>query len=88
MKKSAKVLSVVLCVLLAVSAFALSAEAKKKAKKYVTSISIAKKASITIPANKSTVKKSFKVKVKVKGKASKAFTAKSSKASVAAVKAS
>lgn len=88
MKKSAKVLSVVLCVLLAVSAFALSAEAKKKAKKYVTSISITKKASITIPANKSTVKKSFKVTVKVKGKASKAFTAKSSKASVAAVKAS
>ncbi|MEE3332954.1 MAG: Ig-like domain-containing protein [Ruminococcus sp.] len=40
---------------------------------------------ITIPANKKTVTKSYKVTVKVKGKASKKFTAKSNKTSVAEV---
>ena len=87
MKKSAKILSVFLCVLLAVSAFSLSASAKK-AKKYVKSISISKKATIKIPASKKTVTKTYKVTVKVAGKASKKFTVKSSKSSVATAKVS
>ncbi|MBR1749269.1 MAG: Ig-like domain-containing protein [Ruminococcus sp.] len=85
MKKSKRIISVFLCVLVACSAFAISAQAKT-AKNYVKSISVTKKASLTIPANKKTVAKSFKVTVKVKGKASKKFTAKSSKTSVATVK--
>ncbi len=59
----------------------------KKAKKYVKSIKVSKKATLTIPAGKSSVSKAFKVTVKVKGKASKKFTAKSSNSSVASVKA-
>ena len=90
MKKYAKALSVILCVLLAVSACAVSAGAanKKKVKKYVNSISISKKATITIPASKKTLTKSYKVTVKVTGKASKAFTVKSSKTAVATAKVS
>lgn len=84
--KLKKLLSVVLCMLLVASTMVLSVEAK--AKKYVKSISVTKKAAITIPASKSSVTKSFKVTVKVSGKASKKFTAKSNKKAVAAVKVS
>ncbi len=88
MKKQLKrTLRVLLCAVLCCSAFALSVNAKTT-KKYVKSISVAKKATVTIPADKKTVTKSYKVTVKVVGKASKAFTAKSSKTSVATVKAS
>ena len=87
MKSIKKSLSVFLCVLLACSALGTGAQAKT-AKKYVKSISIAKKATVTIPADKKTAVKSFKVTVKVSGKASKLFTAKSSKTSVASVKVS
>ena len=76
--------SVFLCAVLCVSAVAFSAQAKSK--KYVKSISVKSKAEITIPAGKKTAVKSFKVAVKVKGNASKKFTAKSAKPSVAAVK--
>ena len=82
-----RTLSVLLCAVLCCSAFVLSVDAKT-AKKYVKSISVAKKATITIPADKKSVTKSYKVTVKVVGKASKAFTAKSSKKSVATVKVS
>lgn len=58
------------------------------AKKYVKSIKVKSKATITIPISKKTVTKTYTVKVKVKGKASKKFTAKSSKKSVATVKVS
>lgn len=51
-------------------------------------IKVAKKATVTIPADKKTAAKKFKVTVKVSGKASKTFKAKSSKKSVAAVKVS
>ncbi|MEE3333685.1 MAG: Ig-like domain-containing protein [Ruminococcus sp.] len=87
MKKSRQIISVILCALLAVSVFSVGASAKK-AKKFVKSIKVAKSASITIPSGKSSASKSFKVTVKVKGKASKKFTAKSANASVAAVKVS
>ncbi|MCR5652602.1 MAG: aminotransferase class V-fold PLP-dependent enzyme, partial [Ruminococcus sp.] len=91
MRKFKQLISVFLCAALCLSAFAISAQAKTKKKaikKYVTSISVAKKATITIPANKMTAVKSYKVTVKVKNQASKAFTAKSSKTSVATVKVS
>lgn len=88
MKKQLKrTLSVLLCALLCCSTFALSVDAKT-AKKYVKSIKVAKKATVTIPADKKTAAKKFKVTVKVSGKASKTFKAKSSKKSVAAVKVS
>ncbi len=86
MKKALKTLSAVLCVILAFSAVSIGASAK--AKKYVKSIKVTKKATITIPASSSTAKKSFKVTVKTKGKASKKFTAKSANSSVASVKVS
>ncbi len=85
--KIKRVISVVLCVLLVSSAMVISAEAKK-AKKYVKSVSVSKKATLTIPASKSSVSKSFKVTVKVSGKASKKFTAKSADSAVASVKVS
>jgi hypothetical protein len=87
MKNLKKLVSVFLCAALCVSAFAICAQAKS-AKKYVKSISVVKKATITIPDKKSTTAKSYAVTVKVSGKASKAFTAKSSKTSVATVKVS
>lgn len=87
MKRIRQTLSAFLCVLLACSVFGIGAQAKT-AKKYVKSIAIAKKATVTIPADKKTAAKSFKVTVKVSGKASKLFTAKSSKTSVASVKVS
>ena len=87
MKGVKQTLSVFLCVILACSSFGIGAQAKT-AKKYVKSISIAKKATVTIPALKGKVTKSFKVTVKVNGKASKKFTAKSSKTEVATVKVS
>ena len=87
MKGIKQTLSVLLCAVLACSAFGAGAQAKT-AKKYVKSIAIAKKATVTIPADKKTAAKSFKVTVKVSGKASKLFTAKSSKTSVATVKVS
>lgn len=91
MRKLKQFISIFLCAVLCCSAFAVSAQAKTKkktVKKYVTSISVAKKATITIPADKKTAVKSYKVTVKVKNKASKAFTAKSGKTSVATVKVS
>lgn len=87
MKRIRQTLSAFLCVLLACSVFGIGAQAKT-AKKYVKSIAIAKKATVTIPADKKTAAKSFKVTVKVSGKASKLFTAKSSKTSVASIKVS
>ncbi|MBQ5399143.1 MAG: aminotransferase class V-fold PLP-dependent enzyme [Ruminococcus sp.] len=87
MKVFKKMISIILCAALCCSAFVISAQAKST-KKYVKSISVKKKATVTIPADKKTVSKTFKVTVKVNGKASKAFTAKSSKSSVAAVKVS
>lgn len=92
MKTFRQIISVILCVLVACSAFAIGANAaaKKKTtpKKYVKSISIAKKATITIPYNKKTLAKNYKVTVKVKGKVSKKFTVKSSKTAVATAKVS
>ena len=86
MKNSKRIFSVVLCVLIAVGSLSFTASAK--AKKFAKSIKVASKASITIPAAKKSVTKSYKVTVKVSGKAIKKFTAKSSKASVASVKVS
>lgn len=86
MKKTTKIISVILCVLLAASMVTISASAKKS-KKFVKSIKVSKKATLTIPAGKKSISKAFKVTVKVRGKASKKFTAKSSNASVASVKA-
>ena len=89
MRKIKQFISVFLCAALCLSVFAVSAQAKTKTpKKYVKSISIAKKATVTIPVNKSKITKSFKVTVKVKGKVSKKFTVKSSKTSVATAKVS
>ncbi len=87
MKGFKRVISIILCAVLCCSAFVMSAQAKST-KKYVKSISVKKKATVTIPADKKTASKTFKVTVKVNAKASKAFTAKSSKSSVAAVKVS
>lgn len=85
--KSKRVLCVVLCLLIAASTTMLSANAK--AKKYVKSIKIsAKKATIKIPASKKKVTKTYKVTVKVKGKASKKFKVKSGNSSVASAKVS
>lgn len=86
MKTSKKVISLTLCALVAISSLSFGASAK--AKKFVKSIKVSKKATMTIPANKKTVAKTFKVKVKVSGKASKKFTAKTSNKSVATVKVS
>lgn len=60
--------------------------ASAKAKKYVKYVSIKKKACITIPADKNLITKTYKVTVKVKGKISKKFTAKSSNTKIATVK--
>ena len=87
MKKAKQLISVILCAMLVCSVFVISAQAKDK-RNYVKSISIKKKATVTIPANKKKVTKSFKVSVKVNGKASKKFTAKSNNKSVASVKVS
>lgn len=84
MKKSGKILSLVLCALIAVSSLSFGAAAKKS-KKFVKSISVTKKATITLAEGQSTAVKYYTVKVKVRGKASKAFTAKSSKKAVASV---
>ena len=87
MKKHFKrALSVLLAVILC-SAFGVSVQAKT-AKNYVRSVSVKSKTTITIPADRKTITKTYKVTVKVNGKASKKFTAKSSNASVAAVKVS
>lgn len=86
MKTSKKVISLTLCALVAISSLSFGASAKTK--KFVKSIKVSKKATMTIPANKKTVAKTFKVKVKVSGKASKKFTAKTSNKSVATVKVS
>lgn len=80
-----KLLSVILAAVMCVCVFAVNAQAKS-AKKYVKSIAVKKKASVTIPASKKSVTKYYKVSVKVKGKVSEKFTAKSGKKSVAAVK--
>ncbi|MEE3429063.1 MAG: aminotransferase class V-fold PLP-dependent enzyme [Ruminococcus sp.] len=88
MKNARRILSVILCAVLVCSVFTISVGAKKKAKSYVKSVSVKSKATITIPADKKTAVKSYKVTVKVSGKASKKFTAKSSKTSVASVKVS
>ena len=85
--KKLKFISALLCAALCVSLFTAVSQAKT-AKKYVRSLSVKSKATITIPANKKTVTKAYKVTVKVKGKVSKRFTAKSSKSTVAAVKVS
>ena len=85
MKKTKQILSVLLCVILTCSVFVISAQAKDT-RKYVKSVTVKKKATVTIPASKKTAVKTYKVKVKVNGKASKKFTAKSSDKSVAAVK--
>lgn len=87
MKKAKQLISVILCTMLVCSVFVISAQAKDK-RNYVKSISIKKKATVTIPANKKKVTKSFKVSVKVNGKVSKKFTAKSNNKSVASVKVS
>jgi vacuolar-type H+-ATPase subunit D/Vma8 len=77
-----KLLSVILAAVMCVSVFAVNAHAKS-AKKYVKSIAVKKKASVTIPASKKSVaavkvvgskikvtaKKSGKVKIKVTTKA-------------------
>lgn len=85
MKQFQKVISVFLCLILCFGTFGIGTQAKT-ARKYVKSISVSKKATITIPADKEKITKTYKIKVKVNGKASKAFTAKSSKKAVAAVK--
>ena len=87
MRKAKQFISVFLCVLLGVSTFVISAQAKDT-RKYVKSISVKKKATVTIPASKKKIVKTFKVNVKVNAKASAKFTAKSSKKSVATVKVS
>lgn len=78
-------LSVILSFLLlsAVVPFSLTAQAKN-VNKFVKSIKITKSATIRIPYSKTSMTKSFKVTVK--GTASKKFTVKSSKPSVASVK--
>ncbi|MBR2214031.1 MAG: hypothetical protein IJ889_06385, partial [Eubacterium sp.] len=45
----------------------------KSSKKYVKSISIKKKATIVVPIDQEKLTKSYSVKVKVKGKATKKF---------------
>ena len=83
MRKLKHFLGIFLCAALCVSAFTLSAQAVTT--NYAKSISVTKKATITIPYDKKTAAKSYAVTVKVSGSASKAFTAKSSKTSVATV---
>lgn len=85
MKMFKKIFSVALCLIIACSAFAIGVEAKT-AKKYVKSISVKAKDTITIAANKKTATKTYAVTVKVKNGASKGFTVKSSKTAVATVK--
>lgn len=81
MKNFSKSISVLLCAVICCSAFtvSISANAAKKPKKYVKSISIKPKAAITIPNNKKSVTKTYAVKVKVKGKAKNAKGKKLSK---------
>ena len=85
MKKNMKkvlslILTVVLCTTMMVYVPA------KSSKKYVKSISIKKKATIVVPIDQEKLTKSYSVKVKVKGKATKKFSAKSSNKKVATVK--
>lgn len=84
MRKCYRIISIVLCMILATSLLPMNATAK--AKKSVKSISIKKSAVVTIPASKKSITKAFKVTVKVKRKASKKFTVKSSKNKVATAK--
>ena len=79
-----RTISVILSAFVIFASFSVTANAN--AKRYVKSISVKKKATITIPANKKTATKLYKVTVKGKGKASKKFTVKSNKPSVASVK--
>lgn len=83
--KTKRIISLALCALVAASSLSFGAAAAGK--KLVKSIKVQKKATITIPADKKTVSKTFKVTVKVSGKASQKFSAKSSKKAVASVKA-
>ena len=86
MKKLAKrVVSIFLAAILCCSVYAGTIQAAP-VKGYVKSVTMKSKATIEIPADKKSVTKTFKVTVKVKGTASKKFTAKSSKTSVATVK--
>lgn len=84
MKTPIRIISVVLCMLFAIPMFSMNVAAKSK--NYVKKITVKKYSSITIPANKKSVTKNFTVTIKVKGKASKKFTAKSSKPSIASLK--
>ena len=86
MKKIKSIISVILCA--AVCCGALAANAMAKTSGSVKSIKLKSKATVTIPSSKKTFTRSYKVTVKTHGKASKGFTAKSSKPSVAAVKVS
>lgn len=87
MKKLKQFISVFLCAVLTCSVFMTGVQAKT-AKNYVKSISIKNKDTVTIRSDKKTATKSYKVTVKVSGKASKKFTAKSSNTAVATVKVS
>lgn len=86
MKKIKSIISVILCA--AVCCGALAANAAAKSSGSVRSIKLKSKATVTIPSSKKTLTKAYKVTVKTRGKASKGFTAKSSKPSVADVKVS
>lgn len=77
MKRLKAVFGIFMAVMIC-SAFTMNDDALA-AKKYVKSIKVKSKATITIPVNKKTVTKTYKVTVKVKSKASKKLTAKSSK---------
>ena len=83
MKKMKKLISLMLTV--ALCSTMVSYVPAKSSKKYVKSISVTKKATIVVPIDKESVTSTYTVKVKVKGKASEKFTAKSSNKSVATV---
>ena len=89
MLNNKKFLSAILSIIMLIGAATVSTSAKT-VKNYVKSISItaAKQVTISIPAAKKNAVKTYKVKVKVSGKASKKFTVKSSNASIAAAKVS
>ena len=82
-----RIISMLLCVVLCLSGLNITVHGKAP-KKYVKSISIKKKATVTIPFDAATQTVSYKVTVKTKGKVSKKFTVKSSKKDVATVKVS
>ena len=85
MKRLKSIISILLCLALICTSFGMNVQFKA-AEKYVKSLSVKKKVTVTIPRKKKTTTKNIKVTVKTKGKASKKIKAKIDDKTIAKVK--